>query len=100
MSIEELEQKIICIIECEYKCKFLGKLKVKKKRGHISVEIGLRTMDMPLVLGGQLDDESFLKYIAQVMKQHRLDVTEYYKGYRVDLNARDCPIDPKCSCND
>lgn len=97
MTNEELEKEVICIMEKEYKSKFLGKVKIIRKPSTITVAIGLHSLEQPLFLGGTLDEEGFLNYIKDTMKHHRLDIAEYFTGYKID---KEICIRTSCNCYD
>lgn len=82
MTEQELEQKIRCIMEEEYKACFIGKLKVIKQPGYTILKIGLRNMENPQTYGSDLDEEGFLKWIRQVIREAGFNKTKYFTGYR------------------
>ena len=61
-----LEHKIVEFIECAYKAKFLGEVKVEIKDNEYCLHLILNNYMIPLIICSQCDsEESFYKFITK-----------------------------------
>ncbi len=100
MTTEDLEQLTLEYIQNLYKRKYIGKIKVVKLNpiGY-SVKLGLISIDQPISIYAELEDEQFLKFLKQELKDRRLSST--YFGELNMVYPYECnPINKSCSCHD
>lgn len=100
MLIQDLEQATLDFIRTIFNVEYTGKIKVSKI-DPIGYEVVLYPQGelVPMVIYGELDDTSFLKYLKQELRTKNFHLSTYGQ-----LNKREpviCnPISKSCSCND
>lgn len=95
--MNSMEEAILKIIECKYKCKYTGGIKVTKLglggTGYKAV-IDLDNPDKPqLHLAADLNAEDFLKFVEQELVQRQLHRVKYFRGVKIypeDEERRTC----------
>lgn len=100
MLIQDLEQVILEYIRDIFKKEYIGKIVIKKLNpiGY-SVSLFPQGQYHPHVFDAELEDDKFLKYLKQELRNRR-----YHLQWYAELNLRDpvpcVPIKKSCSCND
>ena len=95
--MNEMEEAILHIIECKYKCKYTGGIKVVKLgqggTGY-KVIIDLDNPDVPMIqLAADLNAEDFLKFVEQELVSKQLQRVKYFRGVKIypeDEERRTC----------
>lgn len=100
MTTTELEQVIRDYFRDFYNKEYLGKIYIQSLNpvGYsIQLELGMR--NKPITIYAELDDEPFLKFLKQELRDKRFNLIYYGK---LDIrNEYDCnPINRPCSCHD
>lgn len=79
-----LENKILLLIENIYNCIFKGKVIVSLDNGTYTLQLILNSAYAPIYISFEGTEEEFLKFLEKDLKRRRLDVTEYYSGYKYE----------------
>lgn len=100
MTVQELEQVIHDYIMDIYNMCYVGKLEIIKLDpiGYC-IKFGKDTPDQPLVIYAEMEDNKFLKFLKQELKDMRLNLIYYGKlmlTYPNNCNH----INAACSCYD
>lgn len=100
MTESELEQVILENIMDIYKMEYIGKLKVTKlnPKGY-EIKLGMNTPEAPFIIYGELEDEQFLKFLKEELRNRKLDTVFYgicFKTMPLECNQ----VNRACSCND
>lgn len=100
MTVQDLEQVIHEYILDIYHKKYIGKLEIRKldPKGYC-IKLGMDTPYQPITIYAELEDEKFLKFLKQELKDRRFNLTYYGKltlKYPYNCN----PISTSCSCHD
>lgn len=78
--IQELEEKIKDFIECKYKCKFTGKVRVVYHQDEYCLWLTLNNWLVPLNICYQTNDpDIFLTYIQKELTKRHIDRVGFYK---------------------
>lgn len=101
MSIQELEQVILDLIENLYECKYVGLLRIIKLPIGYKLQLGWRHDDYPIsIMSDSRTEEQFISFVKEELRIRKLNKTKYFTGYKVypgQLNT--CPHDDTCeSC--
>ena len=95
--MNEMEKAILDIIECKYKCKYTGHIKVTKlgKGGTgYKVIIDLDNPDKPMSqISADLNAEDFLKFVEQELVSRQLHRVKFFRGVKIypeDEERRTC----------
>lgn len=100
MTIQELEQVIQDYLKDIYHKKYIGKLDIKKLDpiGYC-IKFGMDRNYQPTTIYAELEDNKFLKFLKQELKDRRFNLVYYGK---LQLNEPyDCkPRSTACSCHD
>lgn len=103
MTLTELEQAVLTIIEEVYCKKYVGKIKIKeildcnKKVIGYNLWLGLNNIERPLTIQKEGTQDEFLKYIRRNLSSRHLNDVFFYSGYQ--LPPKDDCTNSKCSCN-
>ena len=100
MTIQDLEQVIQGYILDIYHKKYIGKMDIQKLDpiGY-SIKLGMDHEYQPVTIYAELEDDKFLKFIKQELKDRRFNLVNYGKlqlTYPYECN----PINTACSCHD
>lgn len=95
--MNSMEEAILHIIECRYKCKYTGNIKVTKLgqggTGYKAV-IDLDNPDKPMIqISADLNAEDFLKFVEQELVSRQLQRVKYFRGVKIypeDEERRTC----------
>lgn len=82
-----MEEKILELIRKVYNRNYVGKLKVNKLPNGYQVILGLNNIDKPLTISADLEDDDFLKFFEQELRDRHLHYSHYSEGYRVYSNC-------------
>lgn len=83
MNTVECGNEIKKFIEQTYECEFRGKIKVVGlDEETYNLRLTLNSFFVPLNITRQGTIEEFLDYIKDEIKKRRLNVVEYYTGYK------------------
>ena len=86
--METLEQAILDIIQSEYCKKYTGLLKVERLQPNgILVKLGLNTPEKPIQIAAQLEDEQFLKFFRQELRERNLNTVKYFDGVQTIVES-------------
>lgn len=99
MTEQELEQVIHEYLLDIYDAYYIGKLKVKKLPVGYEVRLGMNTPECPYIIYAELEDEKFLKFLREELRNRKLDMVFYGKLFKTmppECNV----INKACSCND
>lgn len=81
--MDELNNKIKIFIEEFYECTFLGKvITAKLNNTTYNVKIVLNSTYAPINLNYEGTEEDFLEFVKTQIKKRRLNLTQYYSGYK------------------
>ena len=98
MSIQDIEQATLDFIKIYSKKEYIGKINVSKL-DPLGYEVTLYPQGeyVPLVFYAELDDENFIKYLKEEVRNKKFHLSNY--GV---LNKRDITFNltKSCSCND
>lgn len=98
MTIQELEQAILELIQNMYECKYVGLLKVTKLPVGYKLQLGWRHDDYPLsIMSDSPTEEDFINYIKEELRSRKLNKVKYFTGYKIypgQLNT--CEHDDTC----
>lgn len=100
MTLAEIEQAILCIIEEAYNVKYIGTLEVKRINPiGLSVRLGIMNDYKPMYISAELNDKQFLKYFKREMYDRNLDMVEFFEG--IKNYPDDCvqQFDDRCGCH-
>ncbi len=100
MTIQALEQVILDYLMDIYHRKYIGKIDIKKLDpiGYC-VKLGMQTPDQPITIYAELEDDEFLKFLKQDLKDRRFNLV--YFGELQLKYPTDCqPRSRKCGCHD
>ena len=95
--MNKIEEAILHMIECKYKCKYTGHIKVtklgKEETGY-KVILDLDNPDMPLIqISADLKAEDFLKFVEQELVSRQLHRVKFFRGVKIypeDEERRTC----------
>ena len=77
MDTKDLELAVLDMIKNLYECEYVGKIKVKEtKRGYL-LELGLGKNDVPYTLAFDGNEECFLKYLKNELREANLHFPQY-----------------------
>ena len=84
--MNEMEEAIVKMIECKYKCKYTGHVKVTKLgqggTGY-KVKLDFDNLDEPVIqISADLNAEDFLKFIEQELISRQLIRVQWFKGIK------------------
>jgi hypothetical protein len=95
--MNEMEEAIINMIECKYKCKYTGHVKVTKlgKGGTgYKVKLDFDNLDKPIIqISADLNAEDFLKFVEQELVSRQLHRVKFFRGVKIypeDEERRTC----------
>lgn len=100
MTTQDLEQVIQDYILDIYHKKYIGKIVIEKLNpiGYY-IKLGMDHSHQPIIIYAELEDDKFLKFLKQELKDRRFNLVYYGKlqlTYPYDCN----PINTACSCHD
>ena len=100
MTTQDLEQVIQDYILDIYDKKYIGKIVIEKLNpiGYY-IKLGMDHPHQPITIYAELEDDKFLKFLKQELKDKRFNLVYYGKlqlTYPYDCN----PINTACSCHD
>ena len=100
MTVQDLEQAIHDYILTIYHKEYIGKLEITKLNpiGYC-VKLGMDISDQPITIYAELEDEKYLKFLKQELKDRRFNLSYFGKlslKYPYECN----PINTECNCND
>ena len=98
MTEAELEPVILNIIKEEYCHEYTGYLHIDLLNPGYKVVLGLNNKDKPLSIAADLDDEAFLKFFRQEIRDRNLYYTQYFTGYKIDPYHE--LLNNTCECNE
>lgn len=81
-----MREKILQLIEKLYCKKYTGKIKVEKIKDGYTLVLGLNQEERPIRISGQMGEKDFLKYVENELRLRHLETTEYYYGYKIDID--------------
>lgn len=97
MTIQELEQAILEIIQTIYECKYVGMLQVERIADGLKVSLGWKYDDYPISIMAQLPDDKFLDYFKEELRNRHLDHVQYFSGFKIYPGEMSCcQIDDTC----
>lgn len=83
MTIKECECKIKEFIEQKYECIFKGRIQVVELGKDIyNLRLTLNSFYVPLNITREGTIEDFFEYIKKDLAKRRLNLVEYYSGYK------------------
>lgn len=83
MTIEEIKESILCIIEQVYQKKYVGKLYVTRLDPiGLQVKFGMNNVDKPIVISAELSDVDFLKFLREELRSRGLNTIKYFLGVK------------------
>lgn len=100
MTITDLEQVIQDYFRDIYHKRYLGKLDIEKLEpvGYC-IKLGMDHPNQPITIYAELEDEKFLKFLKQELKDRRFNLVYY--GKLNLLHPYDCnPRNTACKCHD
>lgn len=100
MTIPDLEQVIQDYLMDIYHRKYIGKIDIKKLDpiGYC-IKLGMQTPNQPITIYAELEDDKFLKFLKQDLKDRRFNLI-YFGELQLRYPADCWPRSRKCSCND
>lgn len=95
--MNDMEEAILNMIECKYKCKYTGHVKVTKLglggTGY-KVVFDFDNLDKPIIqLSADLNAEDFLKFVEQELVSRQLHKVKFFRGVKIypeDEERRTC----------
>ena len=95
--MNDMEEAILNMIECKYKCKYTGHVKVTKLglggTGY-KVVFDFDNLDKPIIqLSADLNAEDFLKFVEQELVSRQLHKVKFFSGVKIypeDEERRTC----------
>lgn len=100
MTTQDLERVIQEYILDIYHKKYIGKLEIQKLNpiGYC-IKFGMDNVYKPITIYAELEDDKFLKFLRQELKNKRFNLVYYGKLKLV--NPYDCePRNTSCKCHD
>ena len=95
--MNDMEKAILDMIECKYKCKYTGHIKVTKlgKGGTgYKVVLDFDNLDKPIIqISADLNAEDFLKFVEQELVSRQLHRVKFFRGVKIypeDEERRTC----------
>jgi hypothetical protein len=90
--MKDLENAILEIIRRLYCCEYVGQITVKQLQSYHECDnsgyelvLGLNCNDKPLrLVSNAANEEEFLKYIVNELRERQLHLTRYFKKYHYD----------------
>lgn len=81
MNEEEMKDKILDLIECIYKKKYIGRIKVWKDQAW-NVRLGMNNDERPIFISAELPDDKFLKFFRRELQDRGWNVLQYFTGVK------------------
>ena len=95
--MNDMERAILKMIECKYKCKYTGHIKVTKLgKGWAGYKVVLDfdNLDKPIIqISADLEAEDFLKFVEQELVSRQLQKVKFFRGVKIypeDEERRTC----------
>lgn len=83
MTIEELKDSILQLIEQIYQKKYIGKLWITRLDPiGLQVKLGMNNVDKPIVISAQLEDQDFLNFFKEELRSRGLNTIKYFLGVK------------------
>lgn len=97
MTTSELEQVIREYILNIYKKYYIGKIKIKKLNPGYCIYLDMGNPDAPLVICGWLEDDKFLKFLKEDLRNRSFYANAYYGSLMKDYPDQCKPINKACN---
>ena len=94
--MDEFENKVLDIISKLYEREYIGKLHISRiKPFGFKLTLGMNNVDKPIVIAAQLNEEDFLKYVYNELRERNFVAAVHYSMGEQILPYSDCKI-PAC----
>lgn len=101
MTIEEIKNQILCMIRQVYEKEYVGKLFITRLDPiGLEVKLGMNNIERPITIAAEMDDQKFLQFFKQELKNRNLNTVIFFDGVKTDPDQCNLPINRGCKCNE